>query len=75
ECHSNGSDFETLAYLCKNNIQHLEGVQAQNNGDKPVPDEIKLNDCIYFFSGKIKGNKRSDSETINKSLITLDIEP
>ncbi|MCY3031364.1 primase alpha helix C-terminal domain-containing protein [Aerococcus sp. Group 1] len=75
ECQSNGSDFETLAYLCENNIQRLEGIQPQNNGDKPVPDEIKLNDCIYFFSGKIKGNKRADSETISKSLITLDIEP
>ncbi|WP_195856770.1 primase alpha helix C-terminal domain-containing protein [Aerococcus urinae] len=75
ECPSNGSDFETLAYLCQNNIQHLEGIQSQPDGGKPVSDEIKLNDCLYFFSGQIQGSKRSDSQTLSKSLITLDIEP
>ncbi|MDK6814833.1 hypothetical protein QP363_12735, partial [Corynebacterium sp. UMB6689] len=53
ECPSNGSDFETLAYLCQNNIKHLEGIQSKPDGDKPVPDEIKLNNCLYFFSGQI----------------------
>lgn len=72
------TDFQFIAEYQPQVMKRYQSIQLTDNGTKPVPDSYKKGAYVkYFFAGaKVSDTAtRNDKNTINKSLITLDIDP
>src|SRR5699024_4586561 len=72
------TDFQFIAEYQPQLMKRYQSIQLTDNGTKPVPDSYKKGAFVkYFFAGEKVSETatRNDENTINKSLITLDIDP
>lgn len=72
------SDFQFIAEYEPQVMKRYSSVQLTDDGTKPVPDDYKKSKLVkYFFAGEKVSDTatRNDENTVNKSLITVDIDP